>query len=257
MATPIEQLAKRQDSSMKFQPVAKAERQKLALRGQEVQQARDQRRTLEAKAVDTSARKPGAVFEPVKVQLPKSPIVAKSASQLGRNQAPPKVQQALKPDVKFQPKPEPSVRPTSGNISNPQSQPRTLQSESKPAPGRSDVLPLDKRTAAVPSSSQVQKSAAAQSSATPASRSYDSQRETRKFAPSAPEYKPASRLQVNPIPTVRQPTQPKTGDQVAKPVNPPRAADQNLQPPARNNPPASDRNGSNPADKDRENKGRQ
>ena len=59
VATPIDQLAKRKDSPMRFQPVAKAERQKLAQRGQEVQKSRDQRRTLEAKAVDHDRPKTG------------------------------------------------------------------------------------------------------------------------------------------------------------------------------------------------------
>ena len=89
VATPISQLAARKDSPMRFQPVAKQERQQLAQRGQEVQKSRDQRRTLEAKASDTTAQKPVGVFEPAKVQLPRSPIVAKPANQLGRNQAPP------------------------------------------------------------------------------------------------------------------------------------------------------------------------
>ncbi len=257
MATPIEQLAKRQDSPMKFQSVAKAERQKLVQRGQEVQQVRDQRRTLETKAVDAFARKPGAVFEPVKVQLPKSPIVAKSASQLGRNQAPPAMQQSPKPDLKFQPKPEPSGRQPAGNMSAPQSQPRTLESEPKPAPGRSEATPREKKTVAVPAPSQIEKPAAAHTSVTPAPKNYEAQSKTRKFVPAAPEYKPAARLKVNPPPTVRQPTQPQAGNQDGKQVNPPRPADQNVQPPARDNPPANERNGSNPADKDRDKKSKE
>jgi hypothetical protein len=89
VATSIDQLAKRKDGPMRFQPVAREERQQLARRGQEVQTSREQRRTLEAKTSDTPARKPGTVFEPVKVTLPRSPIVAKPANQLGKSQAPP------------------------------------------------------------------------------------------------------------------------------------------------------------------------
>ena len=70
VATPIDQLAKRKDSPMRFQPVAKEERQQLAQRGQEVQKSRDQRRTLEAKAVDTAARKPGGVSSRPKCNFP-------------------------------------------------------------------------------------------------------------------------------------------------------------------------------------------
>jgi len=145
VATSINQMAKRKDSPMRFQPVAKAERQKLAQRGQEVQKSRDQRRTLEARAADTTTRKPGGVIEPAKVQLPRSPIVAKPASQLGRNQAPPKAQQSPKPDPKFQPKAETSGRQPNVNRSNPQSQPRKLESEQQPAPGRSEVAPRERQ----------------------------------------------------------------------------------------------------------------
>lgn len=145
VATPISQLAKRKDSPMRFQPVAKDERQKLAQRGQEVQKSRDQRRTLEARTVDTAARKPGAVLEPAKVPLPRSPIVAKPASQLGRNQAPPKTQPAPKPDPKFQPQAEPAGRQPNVNRINPQSQPRQVEPEKKPAPGRSEPAPRERQ----------------------------------------------------------------------------------------------------------------
>ena len=145
VAMSIDQLAKRKNSSMRFQPVAKEERQKLAARGQEVQQSRDRRQTLEAKAVGTTVRKPGAAFEPAKVTLPRSPIVAKPANQLGRNQAPPKAQQSPKPDPKFQPKSDTSGRQPDVNRSNPQSQPRTLEPEKKSTPGRSEGAPREKQ----------------------------------------------------------------------------------------------------------------
>ncbi len=141
VATPITQLAGRKDSPVRFQPVTKDERQKLAQRGQEVQQSREHRRTLEAKSVDTTARKPGAAFEPAKVQLPKSPIVAKPASQLGRSQTPPKAQQAPKPNLKVQPKSEPASRPPAMDRSNPQPQPRRTEPEKKSTPARSEASP--------------------------------------------------------------------------------------------------------------------
>ena len=146
VATSIDQLAKRKDSPLRFQPVAKAERQKLAQRGQEVQQSREQRRTLEAKAVDTAIRKPGAVFEPAKAQLPTSPIVAKPANQLGRNQTPPNAQRAPKPDPKFQPQPATPGRQPSVDRSNPQPEPRKAESEKQPAPGRSEAAPRETKT---------------------------------------------------------------------------------------------------------------
>jgi len=145
VATPIDQLVRRKDGPMRFQPVAREERQQLAQRGQEVQKSRDQRRTLEARAVNTPVRKPGGVFEPAKVQLPRSPIVAKSANQLGKKQAPPQAQRAPKPDLKLQPKPETSARQPNLDKSNPQPQPRKPESDKKPTPGRSVASPPEKQ----------------------------------------------------------------------------------------------------------------
>lgn len=102
VATSIYQLAVRKDSPTRLQPVAREERQQLAQRGQDVQQSREQRRTLEARAENPAARRPDAVFEPAKVQLPRSPIVAKPASQRGRDQAPPRALQAPKADPRIQ-----------------------------------------------------------------------------------------------------------------------------------------------------------
>lgn len=144
MAMPIDQLAKRKDSPLHFQPVAKAERQTLTQRGQEVQKSRDERRTLEAKAVAPTALKPGAAAKPTQVQLPRSPIVSKPASQLGKNQAPPKAQPSPKPDPKFQPQSKTANRPPNVKQNNPQLQPRKLEPEQKPAPGRNEAVPAEK-----------------------------------------------------------------------------------------------------------------
>jgi hypothetical protein len=145
VATSIDQLAKRKDSPLRFQPVAKEERQQLAQRGQEVQKSRDQRRTLEAKAVGTAVQKPGGVFEPAKVTLPRSPIVAKPANQLGRNQTPPQAQQTPKPDLKFQPKSETPGRQPNVDRSNPQPKSRQPESEKKSAPGQSEGVPRERQ----------------------------------------------------------------------------------------------------------------
>jgi hypothetical protein len=131
VAAPIDQLAKSKVSSVRFQPVAKEERQKLAQRGQEVQTSRAQRQTLEAKTVNTPAQKPSEVSGPAKVKLPTSPIVAKPANQLGKNQAPPKPQRAPKPDPKVQPKAATSGHPSNVDKGSPQTEPRQAESEKK------------------------------------------------------------------------------------------------------------------------------
>jgi hypothetical protein len=152
VATSIDQLAKRKDTPMRFQPVAREERQKLSQVSREVQTSREQRRTLEAKAANTDIRKPGEVFAPAQVQLPQSPIVAKRANQLAKNQAPPEAQRAPKPDPKFQPKSEPSARQPDGDRNNPPRQPRKPESEKekKAAPGPSEAPPRETQVQPVP-----------------------------------------------------------------------------------------------------------
>jgi hypothetical protein len=144
VATTIDQLAKTKDSPMRFQPVDGAERQKLAQRGRDVQQSRDQRRTLEDKAWNTTTPKNGAALEPVKVKLPRSPIVAKPASEAGGNQTPPKAQRSPKPEIKPQPKSEPASRLRNGEPGNPQSEPRKPDSDNKSIAERSGTAVKDR-----------------------------------------------------------------------------------------------------------------
>jgi hypothetical protein len=238
VATSFDQLAKRKDSPLRFQPVAKEERQQLAQRGQEVQKSRDQRRTVEAQAVDTTVRKPGGVFEPAKVTLPRSPIVAKPANQLGRNQTPPKAQRAPKPDLnpaRSGTKSETSGSQPGVDRSNPQPESRQPEAETKSAPGRNEAAPRDmkaqpesqpranqrppastsvttvqppvrnevqpaeKKAVAAPAPPQVQKPAAAtHESAAPAPKNSKAQSETRKSVPAGAESRPAAKSEARP-----------------------------------------------------------
>ncbi len=103
VATSLDQLAKAKDSPLRFRPVAKEERQQLGKRGQEVQGFRATRQKVETEAVPPAADKAAKQPGPIKVKLPRSPIVAKSADQLGKDHAPPKPHEAPKPDPKVEP----------------------------------------------------------------------------------------------------------------------------------------------------------
>ena len=118
IAAPIEQLAARKDNPGRFQPVVAGDRQKLAQRGREVQQSRDERRTVEAKAVVTTGRKAGEAVEPAKVAVHPSPIMAQPAGQKGRNQAPPERPQAPGPGPKVPPQAEAPGRPPGADRRN-------------------------------------------------------------------------------------------------------------------------------------------
>ena len=134
VATPIDQMAKRKDANVRFQGVTKDERQKLAQRGQEVGQFRDQRRTLETKGTDAAPRKAGDLTAPVKVEHAKSPIVAKSPNQLGKGKMPPAALRTPKLEASAQPKTDLSDR-----------QPRADTRKSLPEPRKSADTPRDKQ----------------------------------------------------------------------------------------------------------------
>jgi len=123
VATSFDQLSKRKDGPMRFQPVAREEKQQLVQREQEVRKSRDERRTLETTAVGTSNPRPGKQSEPSKAKLPKSPIVAKSSDQLGKEQAPPSPHKTLQPDPRGRSKPEASTPEPKVNKDNRQSEP--------------------------------------------------------------------------------------------------------------------------------------
>ena len=108
VAQPLNQLTKSQDTPQRFQPVDQVERQKLAQHAQEVQRFREERQRQEinatgAPAVPSEART--KQFEPSTVKLPGSPIVGRSADQLGKGVAQPKIYNAPKPDLTVEPKP--------------------------------------------------------------------------------------------------------------------------------------------------------
>jgi hypothetical protein len=126
---------------MRFQPVAKQEKQQLAQREQEVRKSRDERRTLEASAVDTSNAKPGKQSAPFTAKLPRSPIVAKSSNQLGKDQAPPRPNKVPKPDVKVRPKPEASTPEPNVSKNIRQPEPPKAEYKEKPVPSKPESKP--------------------------------------------------------------------------------------------------------------------
>ena len=162
VAAPLAQMAKIKDSPVRFQPVAKEERQQLAKRGQEVQKSREERRTIESSVAATALPKPGAAIEPVRVKLPRSPIVAKTPNQSDRNHTPPKVQEAPKPDLKVQPRVQPPGRQPNVDRSRPQSEPRRPEPEQRPAPGRNEAAPRDKQVQVAPEPNQSEAAVRAQ-----------------------------------------------------------------------------------------------
>lgn len=146
VAVSIDQLTKNKTGPVRFQPVARDERKQIGQRGQEVQKSREQRRSAEAANVIPPAPTPGVALEPAKVQLPRSPIVAKPANKLGRNQAPPKIQQPPKPENKSQPPAETPGRQPREDRNTPQPQSRSAEPARQSRPARSDPAPPERQT---------------------------------------------------------------------------------------------------------------
>jgi hypothetical protein len=174
MAAPLEQLAARKDNPVRFQPVARGDRQTLAQRGREVQQSRDQRRAVEARAVVPTGRNAAEAGAPAKVSVPRSPIVARPAGQRGKNPAPPAVPQAPRPDPKVQPKAEAPGRQPNADRRNSPAETRGPDPERPGPPERNAVVPRE--TPASPSPEQRPNAAAARTPEESGRRTQDSRR---------------------------------------------------------------------------------
>ena len=160
MATPIDQLSKRKDSALRFQAVPQADRQKLALQGQEVQKSREQRRTLEAKGGVPSAGNPAAAIQPATVKLNKSPIVGKATTQFKKGEMPPALPPTPKTDLKVLPKSNTPERPVGPDkaVPNPDSNKTNVAPRDKLVPSvprKTDVIPQDKTVPGVPRKTDV------------------------------------------------------------------------------------------------------
>jgi len=123
VVTPLDQLAKSTDSSLKFQPVTKAEQQTLAKHGQDVHQFREARQKLEAKGAEKSDEKPAAEPKSAKLKLPPSPILAKSSDRLDKDHTPPKTHEAPAADPKIEPK----ARQAAAKGESPKDKPTTIK----------------------------------------------------------------------------------------------------------------------------------
>ena len=146
MAAPLNELSKSKNSTFQLQPVNKAEQQQFGKQGQESRKFVEQRQQLEANAAN-SAKSPtadsGKPAGPATAKLPKSPYAATNAGQLGKNDAPPKRYEVLKPNLDVVPQPrkaggDPSLTtgtPKAADKTVPQNQP--AKKGDKQSPGDS------------------------------------------------------------------------------------------------------------------------
>ncbi len=119
VAASLDELAKRKDGQLRFQPVDPTERQKFSQRREDYRKYLQQRQQLEASAAGTPGTDPAAGPGLTRRTFSRSPIVALPANQLGKDYAPPQRHEVLKPNFQIQPQPRmhggtPGTRPGFG-----------------------------------------------------------------------------------------------------------------------------------------------
>jgi hypothetical protein len=130
MATPFEQMAKREDNPMRIERVAANEREKIVEMNREVRKTREQRRTLETEGVNISRDQVEREFKPTKARLAASPIVGRSRDRFDEKKAPPQPQRASVADRE---KERPGRQPGVGkNRGDPGVQPQPERRADKP-----------------------------------------------------------------------------------------------------------------------------
>ena len=105
IAAPLDQMTKSKDSPIRFQPIDQTERQKHVQNGQGFRKFLAERQKLETPAPAAAVETPSKKFEPARVKLLASPILAKSPDQLEKAYAPPLAHQLPPPDPKIAPQP--------------------------------------------------------------------------------------------------------------------------------------------------------
>ena len=147
MVGRFDEMAKREGSPLRVEPVSAKDRLKITDQGGEVRKSRDKRMELEAGGGDIAKGEAEKGIKPTKVRLPASPIVGRSPDRLKENQAPPKPQRAPEAEPEKETsdrkpshekaRPEPKKEqpdPRRGEVPvAPKTQPRPERSEEKPA----------------------------------------------------------------------------------------------------------------------------
>jgi hypothetical protein len=222
VAISIDQLAGRRDGPMRFQSVARDERQQLAQRGQDVQRSRDQRRTVEAAAGRTADRSPDRGVEPSTAQLPRSPIVARPGSRPGRDQTPPTAPQGPRPDSRIEPRFDAPQR-TNREQPDPTPEPRRVEPGPRSAPEQ--ITPAPRERPARPDVDQRARNAAEESQRNARENSQKTQRQRDAEQPAQEATAQAREESQRNARAAAQPTQPlpdrRPNDAPAKPADAP------------------------------------
>ena len=108
VATPLDQLAKSKDSTLRLQKVTEGQQQTIAKHRQAVQEFRDERQKREAVGTEAASVKGK---EATGVKISKSPIMGTASDQLAKEHTPPQAHEAPKSDPNVEPKARQAAKP--------------------------------------------------------------------------------------------------------------------------------------------------
>ena len=155
MAEPLEELAQKKDSRLRFQPVDQKNDNSMASAGKSIGSTSSSGNSWKPKRRARRRRSRHAAG-PARRKFSRSPVVALPADQLGKNNAPPQRHEVLKPDLQVQPQPrkrggEPGIRqafrpgtadgPAGKTQVNPQAQPQRKSVNQGSRQGRPQAQP--------------------------------------------------------------------------------------------------------------------
>jgi hypothetical protein len=152
IAASLDELVKSKESPIRLQPVATEERRQYSQRREEFRTSREERQKLEAEAAVPSADAPARTTKPVKVKIPRTPIVAQPVDRLGKDDAPPLATDAPEFDPKVEPKPrkargnaeslrEPKARKGEPRSERPKTDPRVERPKAESNPPKLELQP--------------------------------------------------------------------------------------------------------------------
>jgi hypothetical protein len=135
VARTIDQDRRRADNPVRYQAVAREERQRLVERNREVQTSREQRRTVEVRpaAQETTGRRADE-GRPFTAQVPKSSIVSKPVRDLQAPQIPSQEQRVPRGDSRAQPRREAQEKQRDAQEQERKQGRRQAQTQSVPTP---------------------------------------------------------------------------------------------------------------------------
>ena len=217
--TSLDQLARRQDSPLRFQPVDKQERQQFLQRGQNIQKFGEDRQRLEVSRTRPPTGTIPKEYEPSRLKLPTSPLASNPSGPLTRDNASAQSREVLKQDFNTRAKPQVRTPTTTNQESLPKF---SVEGQSQTKQGFEPRSSLQPETQSKPNVQQQPRQIRSTQGPLPPSKAAAQPRSIPTPEPKSqprPTPQPQSRAEAQPHPAspTRRPQSKQTSDQDEKP----------------------------------------